>query len=92
MDGEGSRNKEGNESSSEGNEGDGEGTKEKVNMSELFNSWLALIHEVSSITLQPWPEIWEMPIPQFFTYANYSRWKNKREADSIAKWKNQRKF
>ena len=45
---------------------------------EAFNRWLALIDEVSTITRQPFKEVWEFGIYEFFTYASYSRWKVKR--------------
>lgn len=55
----------------------------------VFNRWLSLFDEVSQITRFDWGKLWEMKIYEFFTYASYSRWKAKQQAESIKRWERQ---
>lgn len=72
--------------------GTDDSTETTRDVGELFNQYLSLIDEVSELTRLDYNQVWKMNIGEFFTYVNFSRWKSKRKADAIARWKNENKY
>lgn len=51
--------------------------------------WMAMADAVSEITRQPFSEIWEMGIIEFFNYFAYALYKSRKREEEINKFKRQ---
>lgn len=51
--------------------------------------WMAMADAVSEVTRQPFSEIWEMGIIEFFNYFAYALYKSRKREEEINKFKRQ---
>lgn len=51
--------------------------------------WMAMADAVSEVTRQPFSEIWEMGIIEFFNYFSYALYKSRKREEEINKFKRQ---
>lgn len=55
-------------------------------------SWYSMIDTVSETTHQPWSEIWDMGIYEFFNILGFAYERAERRKKEMRKWKNQKVY
>ena len=83
------------ESEDQGGEGEDrdteEGNRKNDKPGPAYN-WLSMIDTVSETTHQPWKEIWDMGIYEFFNILGFAFQRAEIRKKEMMKWKNQKTY
>lgn len=83
------------ENEDQGREGEdkdaGEGDSKDDKTSSVYN-WFSMIDCVSETTHQPWSEVWDMGIYEFFNILGFAYTRAERRKKEMMKWKNQKTY